>query len=85
MQENNNLTLNDICYLFQKNIISIFNDQQRIPFLLKYYLVKDIWNGIEQNKLNIDMEVHQKLEAKTKIITIGEQQNQNEQNNEQTQ
>ena len=79
MQENNNLNLNDICYSFQKNIISIFNDQQRIPFLLKYYLVKDIWNNIEQNKLNIDMKVRQKLETKTEIITIGKQQNQNKQ------
>lgn len=85
MQENSNLTLNDICYLFQKNIISIFNNQQRIPFLLKYYLIKDIWDNIEQNKLNIDIEIRQKLETKTETITIGEQQDQNKQNNEQTQ
>lgn len=78
MQENN-LNLNDVCYLFQKNIISIFNDQQRIPFLLKYYLIKDIWDNIEQSKLNIDMKVRQKLETKTEMITFGEQQNQNEQ------
>lgn len=85
MQENQNLTLDDISYLFQKNIISIFNDQQRIPFLLKYHLMKEIWDSIEQNKLNIDMKVRQKLETKTEIITFGEQQNQNEQNDKQTQ
>lgn len=85
MQENQNLTLDDISYLFQKNIISIFNDQQRIPFLLKYHLMKEIWDSIEQKKINIDMEVRQKLETKTKIITFGEQQNQNEQNDKQTQ
>lgn len=71
MQENN-LNLNDICYLFQKNIISIFNNQQHIPFLLKYHLIKQIWEDIERNKLNIDMAVRQKLETRTETITFGE-------------
>ena len=79
MQENN-LNLNDVCYLFQKNIISVFNNQQRIPFLLKYHLIKEIWEDIEKNKLNIDMEVRQKLETKTKIITFGEEDPEDEEN-----
>jgi hypothetical protein len=28
------------CYDFKENIINIFNNEQSIPFLLKYYLVK---------------------------------------------
>ena len=51
---------NQICYNFQKDIINIFNQQTNIPFLLKYYLLKDIWDGIEKYKIELDINNQQK-------------------------
>ena len=43
--------INTMCYNFQKKIIDDFNAQEDIPFILKFYLFKDIWEMIEQEKL----------------------------------
>ena len=51
------MQFNKKCYSFQKAIVDIFNKEQSIPFLLKYYLFKDIWEKIEQNKFLIDRDV----------------------------
>lgn len=48
--------LNLLCFKFQNDIVNIFNNSQ-IPFLLKYYLLKQIWENAEQQKLKIDMNV----------------------------
>lgn len=48
------MQFNKQCYVFQKRIIDIFNKEENIPFLLKYYLFKDIWESIQQNKFFID-------------------------------
>lgn len=50
---------NQICFNFQKNIINTFNQQNNIPFLLKYYLLKDIWDGIEKYRIELDMQAQQ--------------------------
>ena len=39
---------NQLCYDFQLKILDTFNSEQQIPFLLKYYLFKEIWENIEQ-------------------------------------
>lgn len=51
------MQFNKKCYDFQKKLIDVFNKQEDIPFLLKYYLFKDIWEKIEQNKFLIDRDV----------------------------
>lgn len=51
------MQFNEICYNFQKQFIDIFNEEENIPFLLKYYLLKQIWEKIEQNKFLIDRDV----------------------------
>ena len=51
------MQFNKKCYNFQKKLIDVFNKQEDIPFLLKYYLFKDIWEKIEQNKFLIDRDV----------------------------
>lgn len=48
---------NKICYNFQKQFIDIFNGEENIPFLLKYYLLKQVWEKVEQNKFLIDRDV----------------------------
>ena len=54
-------TFEQICYKFKENITSIFNEEQRIPFLLKYYLIKDIWDKIQQHKKEVDTEIREKI------------------------
>lgn len=39
---------NQLCYDFQNKILNVFNEEQNIPFLLKYYLFKEIWENVEQ-------------------------------------
>ncbi len=39
---------NQLCYDFQTKILNTFNNEQQIPFLLKYYLFKEIWENVEQ-------------------------------------
>ena len=51
------MDFNKECYIFQKKLIDIFNEEKNIPFLLKYYLFKDIWESIEENKFLIDRNV----------------------------
>ena len=56
----NNKSFEEICYDFQKNIINVFNEEKNLPFLLKYYLFKDIWDDIERNKMQLDQTMNQK-------------------------
>lgn len=51
------MQFNKICYNFQKQFIDIFNEEENIPFLLKYYLFKQVWEKVEQNKFLIDRDV----------------------------
>ncbi len=48
--------LNLLCFKFQQDMVNIFNNSQ-IPFLLKYYLLKQIWENAESQKFKIDMEI----------------------------
>ena len=65
----------DVCFEFQQNIINIFNNQNNIPFFLKYYLIKEIWDQIEKEKMRIDMEV------RSKYFESHEEENNNNNNN----
>ena len=67
--DNKDKTFEEICYDFQKQIVDIFNNENYIPFLLKYYLMKDIWTNIEKFKLDIDMRVRNS-EAQTSEIKL---------------
>lgn len=79
--------INTICYNFQKKIIDDFNTQEDIPFILKFYLFKDIWEMIEQQKQLQDREVVQNLNSQEKTLTteipLDDFLNSQDQNNEQ--
>lgn len=65
------MQFNKKCYNFQKKIIDIFNEEENIPFLLKYYLFKDIWEKIQQNKILIDRDVRSdEVEQKTVSVSV---------------
>lgn len=79
-----------ICYNFQKEIINIFNNQKEIPFILKYYLFKEVWETIEQTKISKELQIRniQESQKKTLITEIPVsneffQNNQKEQKNQQ--
>lgn len=63
MDNNNNnenkKSLEEIGYDFQKSIMDTFNNNE-LPFLLKYYLLKDIWASIENYKMRLDQEIQTK-------------------------
>lgn len=60
-----------MCYKFQQKIIDIFNSQENIPFILKYYLFKDIWETIEQTKVSNDIQIRS-LEKSQKKELVAE-------------
>lgn len=75
---------NKYCYNFQKKIIDIFNEEEDIPFLLKYYLFKDIWKSVEQKKFLIDRDVRFN-QVEQKDIFIPAVSSKNDQNEEKKQ
>ena len=56
----NNKTFEETCYGFQKKVIETFNNEKNIPFLLKYYLLKEIWEDIQAYKLKMNQELQSK-------------------------
>ena len=64
MEENK--SFEEICYDFQKRVIETFNNEQNIPFLLKYYLLRDIWMNIESHKMQMDQDMQNKDFEKVK-------------------
>lgn len=42
---------------FQRKIIDIFNEETSLPFLLKYYLLKEIWETVEHQKVLLDKQI----------------------------
>lgn len=72
---NENKTLNDYCVEFQQNIIDLFNNEQNLPFVLKYYLIKDVWDNIQSTKTKMDIETRSKMQTtvtKTVDLETGE-------------
>lgn len=65
-QQQNNF--NVICFDFQNKIIDIFNKQE-IPFLMKYYLFKDVWDKIQQQKVKNDYQVYSLKSQKQETLT----------------
>lgn len=63
------LDFNILCYEFQEKIINVFNEEQNIPFLLKYYLFKEIWETLKEEKNNLDVEARMAKTQKTETIT----------------
>lgn len=57
----NKKTFEEACYDFQKKMIEAFNDENNIPFLLRYYLLKEIWEDIEKYKITMNQEMQAKM------------------------
>lgn len=62
----------DICFEFQQKIVETFNEEKNISFLMKYYLMKEIWDNIQENKLKIDMQVRENHLPKAQVINLAD-------------
>ena len=56
-QQNNKETIEEISYKFQNKILEVFNGEKKIPFLLKYFLLKEIWESVESTKVQVETRV----------------------------
>lgn len=71
---------NNKCFSFQQQFIDLFNQEEEIPFLLKYYLISQVWLNIENMKNKIYQENKpEKIVQKTFTVPLS---NNIEDNNE---
>lgn len=49
-----NDNLNLICKNFQDNLVNVFNNENNLPFILKYYLMQQVWQTVKQKKQEND-------------------------------
>lgn len=59
---------NMICFNFQEKIVNIFNEEDNIPFLIKYYLFKDVWKTVKSKKQEIDINIQLLKKQEKKIL-----------------
>ncbi len=62
-------TFEDICFEYQQKIIDVLNQEENIPFLVKYFLIKEIWMSVENQKMQLDMQVRQRHPSEEKQIS----------------
>lgn len=59
---------NIICSNFQEKIVNVFNEEDNIPFLIKYYLFKDVWKTVKNKKQEIDINIQLLKKQEKKIL-----------------
>lgn len=59
---------NVICSNFQEKIVNVFNEENNIPFLIKYYLFKDVWKTVKNKKQEIDINIQLLKKQEKKIL-----------------
>ncbi len=72
------MDFNEKCFKFQQDFINFFNEQD-LPFLLKYYLLNQVWEDILLNKKRLSS-----IKTSTKKIPITMQNQEKEQTTKQT-
>ena len=68
----------DKCFEFQQKIIDIINGEEQLTFLIKYYLIKQIWDSISEKKMTIDIEVRQRHPLEPIVLTTDNLENNEE-------
>lgn len=78
-QQNNKETIEEISYKFQNKILEAFNGEKKIPFLLKYFLLKEIWESVESTKVQVETRVMNSLPPVVQTVEIkGEEEEEKE-------
>lgn len=68
--QKNDKDFNVVCYDFQKKIIDTFNNEKSIPFLMKYYLFKDIWESVHDKKAELEIAIKSQEPQEQTIIPL---------------
>lgn len=50
------MNINEKSLNFQRKLIALINEQQELPFLLKYFLIKEIWEQTERTRQQLLMQ-----------------------------
>lgn len=67
---------NLICYDFQQKIIQDFNKSQ-LPFLVKFFLIQQVWEMIKKQKVQNDYAVQAMKKSKETQIPLDDLKRQN--------
>ncbi len=54
------MDINEKSLNFQRKLVTLINEQQELPFLLKYFLIKEIWEQTERTKQQLLMQTNLK-------------------------
>lgn len=54
------MNINEKSLNFQRKLIALINEQQELPFLLKYFLIKEIWEQTERTRQQLLMQTNLK-------------------------
>lgn len=54
------MNINEKSLNFQRKLITLINEQQEIPFLLKYFLIKEVWEQAERTRQQLLMQTNLK-------------------------
>ena len=57
---NTEKTFEESCYDFQQEIINTVNNERNLPFLIKYFIIKEIWEDVQTQKRKIDDDMYNK-------------------------
>lgn len=57
---NTEKTFEESCYDFQQEIINTVNNERNLPFLVKYFIIKEIWEDVQTQKRKIDDDMYNK-------------------------
>ena len=57
---NTEKTFEESCYDFQQEIINTVNNERNLPFLIKYFIIKEIWEDVQAQKRKIDDDIYNK-------------------------
>ena len=57
---NTEKTFEESCYDFQQEIINTVNNERNLPFLVKYFIIKEIWEDVQAQKRKIDDDIYNK-------------------------
>ena len=57
---NTEKTFEESCYDFQQEIINTVNNERNLPFLVKYFIIKEIWEDVKNQKRKIDDDIYNK-------------------------
>ena len=57
---NTEKTFEESCFDFQQEIINTVNNERNLPFLVKYCIIKEIWEDVKNQKRKIDDDIYNK-------------------------